>query len=213
MTESAKTDPSFTEVMRGQASNVLQPIARALLRAGLSANSVTLIGLMGNAAGGVLLAMGYIQWGGVLMLISVPLDALDGTMARISGSTSSAGAFLDSVTDRWSEIFLFGGLAVWSLQTTAPWMSLLSFAAVCGSLMVSYTKARAEGLGFPCNVGLLTRLERYLVMLPALLFNLPWIGAGLIAVLATATAIQRMGYVLRLPQPPAGSALIGSKKS
>jgi CDP-diacylglycerol---glycerol-3-phosphate 3-phosphatidyltransferase len=182
--------------MRIRAQGVLEPIARFLLRVGLSANAVTWIGVAGNAVGGILLASGNIPLGGWILLCIVPLDAVDGTMARISGTVSAAGAFLDSVTDRWSEVFLFGGLAVWCVRESIVWGSLICFAAVTGSLLVSYTKARAEGLGMVCNIGLLTRLERYLIILPALIFNVPLWGAGIIAVLANITAVQRMVHVL-----------------
>jgi CDP-diacylglycerol---glycerol-3-phosphate 3-phosphatidyltransferase len=213
MTETAKTPASFTDQMRVRTRGIMKPLARALLRAGFTANGITLIGLAGNAIGGALLAFGYIQWGGLLLLLSVPLDAVDGTMARVSGTVSPSGAFLDWVTDRWSEIFLFGGLIIWGVQTQATWPVLLSFAALSGSLMVSYTKARAEGLGLACNVGLMTRMERYLVMLPALLLNLPWIGAGIIAVLAPVTALQRMVYVLRPSRETDRAAATGSRTS
>jgi CDP-diacylglycerol--glycerol-3-phosphate 3-phosphatidyltransferase len=213
MTDIVKPTPSFTDLMRRQARGVLEPLARSALRVGLTPNAVTLIGLAGNAAGGVLLALGQIQWGGVVLLLSVPLDAMDGTMARLSGATSAQGALLDSVTDRWSEIFLFGGLIVWGVQLQSTWPIVLCVAALSGSLMVSYTKARAEGLGLPCNVGLLTRLERYLVILPALLLNLPWYGAGIIAVLATFTAVQRLVFAMRLPRDAAAAGGTASRKS
>jgi CDP-diacylglycerol---glycerol-3-phosphate 3-phosphatidyltransferase len=202
MTSSSKTATTFTQTMRLRMQGVLEPVARFLLRLGLSANAVTLIGVAGNAVGGIVLALGFIPLGGWILLFVVPLDAIDGTMARLSGTTSKAGAFLDSVTDRWSEVFLFGGLTVWCVRESIAWGVLACFAAITGSLLVSYTKARAEGLGMTCNVGLLTRMERYIIILPALIFNLPLIGAGIIAGLAYSTAVQRMLYVLR----PAGSS-------
>jgi CDP-diacylglycerol---glycerol-3-phosphate 3-phosphatidyltransferase len=125
-----------------------------------------------------------------------PFDALDGTMARQLGQPTKFGAFVDSVTDRWSEMFIMFGLLVFYLQRPDPTLpSVLVFAATMGSVMVSYTKSRAESLGFDCNVGVLTRMERYLVMGPALVLNLPWLALWIIAVLANVTALQRALFV------------------
>jgi CDP-diacylglycerol---glycerol-3-phosphate 3-phosphatidyltransferase len=209
------TKPAMTlsESMRLHAQGVLEPIARFFIACGFTANSITLLGTLGNAIGGALLALGYVPLGGGMLLLSVPLDALDGALARLSGTVSKAGAFLDSVTDRWSEIFLFGGLAVWYARQGEAWGVVLCFAAITGSLMVSYTKARAEGLGMPCNVGLLTRAERYIIMLPALILNLPMIGTGIIALLTYFTALQRMAHVLSAARSSAGTDSIGSRTS
>jgi CDP-diacylglycerol--glycerol-3-phosphate 3-phosphatidyltransferase len=133
--------------------------------------------------------------GGLIILLMAPLDALDGTMARLSGQSSKWGAFTDSVTDRWSEIFIFMGLLYYYLGQGNRLLCLLVFAAAAGSLMVSYTKSRAETLGFDCNVGVLTRMERFLVLAPGLVLNLPWLAVSVIAVLGNFTALQRAWYV------------------
>jgi CDP-diacylglycerol--glycerol-3-phosphate 3-phosphatidyltransferase len=111
------------------------------------------------------------------------------------GQPTKFGAFVDSVTDRWSEMLIFFGLLYYYLQQGNLLFCLLIFLATMGSVMVSYTKARAEALGFDCNVGVLTRLERYLVMAPALVLNAPWAAVAVIAVLANVTALQRTAYV------------------
>jgi CDP-diacylglycerol--glycerol-3-phosphate 3-phosphatidyltransferase len=121
-------------------------------------------------------------------------------MARLLGQPTKFGAFVDSVTDRWSEMLIFLGLLYYYLQRGDPAAALvciLVFIATMGSVMVSYTKARAEALGFDCNVGLLTRMERYLVLAPGLLLNLPVVALWVIAVLANVTALQRALYVRR----------------
>jgi CDP-diacylglycerol--glycerol-3-phosphate 3-phosphatidyltransferase len=184
-----------TDWARRQFKGLLQPLASALLRLGLTPNSVTLLGLAGNAVGAICLSQGYMTVGGLIILLMAPLDALDGTMARLLGQSSKWGAFTDSVTDRWSEIVIFMGLLYYYLAQGNRLLCLLVFAAAAGSLMVSYTKSRAETLGFDCNVGVLTRMERFLVLAPGLVLNLPWLAVSIIAVLANFTALQRAWHV------------------
>jgi CDP-diacylglycerol--glycerol-3-phosphate 3-phosphatidyltransferase len=142
-----------------------------------------------------LLALGRIPAGGLVVLLSGALDGLDGTVARLQGKSSKFGAFLDSTCDRWSELFLFGGLSLYFALSANVAGVILTYAAAAGSVMVSYVKARAEGLGMECKVGLLTRMERYFVLCPALLLNLPLWGVGLVALLGNFTALQRMWHV------------------
>jgi CDP-diacylglycerol--glycerol-3-phosphate 3-phosphatidyltransferase len=184
-----------TDWLRRQFKGLLEPIAGALIRLGLTPNAITLLGLAGNIAGAVLLSQGYMTVGGLLILLMGPFDALDGTIARLLGQPTKWGAFVDSVTDRWSEVLIFLGLLYFYLQHGNSWACILVFAATVGSVMVSYTKSRAESLGFDCNVGILTRMERYLVLGPALVLNIPWAAIGIIAVLANVTALQRAWYV------------------
>jgi CDP-diacylglycerol--glycerol-3-phosphate 3-phosphatidyltransferase len=159
---------------------------------------MTLLGLLGSLAGAVLLALGAISIGGLVILLSGSTDALDGTMARLRGQASRFGAFLDSTLDRVSELCLFSGLAIHFALGNNVLGVALALAAAIGSIMVSYEKARAEALGFDCKVGLLTRMERYLVLCPALILNLPLIGLGVVAVLGNFTAVQRFVHVYRL---------------
>ncbi len=191
---------SLTDRARVAFKGSLDAAAGVLVRLGLHPNTVTLFGLALNGGGAVLLALGHIQLGGLVMLLGVPLDAVDGSMARLLGKPTKFGAFVDSVSDRWSELFLFFGLLYFyiSQMPVDPWANvnaLVVFAAMAGSLMVSYTKSRAETLGFDCNVGVLTRFERYLVLLPGLLLNLPWLALWIVAVLGNFTAIQRAWHV------------------
>lgn len=193
--ETIKKRPSLTDWARRNFKGVLEPAARVLIRLGLTPNAVTLLGLAGNAVGAVFLAQGYMTIGGIAILLMAPLDALDGTMARLMGQSSKWGAFTDSVTDRWSELFIFMGLLYFYLGQGNRLACLLVFAAAGGSLMVSYTKSRAETLGFECNVGVLTRMERFLVLGPGLVLNLPMAAVAIIAVLANFTALQRAWFV------------------
>ena len=186
---------TFTDWMRVRLKGIIEPAADVFIRLGVHPNTMTLIGLSGNIVGALFLAFGYMRVGGLFILVSGPFDGLDGTMARRLNQPSKFGAFVDSVTDRWSEMFILMGLLFSYLQEGQVLACMLVFAATMGSVMVSYTKARAEALGFDCNVGVLTRMERYLVMAPALLLNVPIVGLWVIAVLANVTAIQRTVYV------------------
>lgn len=186
---------SFTDLMRVLFKGILEPIASFLNRIGLKPNTVTISGLVGHAVAAYLIARGYVSWGGLLILLMAPVDALDGTMARLLGEPSAFGSFVDSVTDRYSELVLFGGLLMYFLQQQ-NWLGCgLVYLAAAGSVLVSYTRAKAEALGFDSNVGILTRFERYLVLVPALIFNLPLAGTAIIGLLANLTALQRVFYI------------------
>ncbi len=194
-----------TDWMRRRMKGVVDPLARLFIRWGLQPNTMTLIGLIGNLVAAILLALGHMTAGGALVLLVGPFDALDGTMARMLGQPTRFGAFVDSVTDRWSEMIILLGLLYFYLQQGDSLACILVFVATMGSVMVSYTKSRAETLGFDCNVGVLTRMERYLVMGPALLLNLPLVGLWVVAILANVTAVQRALYVraqARHPERP-----------
>ena len=193
--EATKKRLTPTEWMRRHLKGIVEPAAYFFIRLGLHPNTMTLIGLGGNIIGAVFLAAGYMRIGGIFILVSGPFDGLDGTMARRLNQPSKFGAFVDSVTDRWSEMLILMGLLYYYLQLGHVLACLLVFAATMGSVMVSYTKARAEALGFDCNVGVLTRMERYLVMAPALILNLPLVALWVIAVLANVTALQRTAYI------------------
>jgi CDP-diacylglycerol--glycerol-3-phosphate 3-phosphatidyltransferase len=186
---------SLTDWARRHFKGLLDPLGGFFIRLGLTPNAMTFLGLAGNVAAGVALSQGVMQLGGLLILVAAPFDALDGTMARLMGQPSKFGGFVDSVTDRWSELAIFLGLLYFYLQSGNRLACILVFAAAMGSVMVSYTKARAEALGFDCNVGILSRLERFIVLGPALLLNLPWVALWVIAILANVTAVQRALYV------------------
>jgi len=135
--------------------------------------------------------------GGLIILVMVPLDAFDGTMARLLGEPSSFGAFVDSVTDRYTELITYLGLLIYYLQA-GDWIgSGVVYLAAAGSILVSYVRARAEALDYDAKVGIMTRLERYVVLIPSLILNFPTIGVGIIAVLANITAIHRIVHVRR----------------
>jgi len=186
---------TLTDYLRKWLKGVAEPIAGFLNRIGLKPNVVTYLGLIGNTIGAYLLATGHITWGGIVVLLMGPLDGLDGTMARLRGESTKFGAFVDSVTDRYSELVILAGLMVYFLQQENWLACSLVYLSAAGSVLVSYIKARAEALGFDAHVGILTRAERYLVLAPSLVFNFPLVGLWILAVLSNLTAMQRFAYV------------------
>ncbi len=187
--------PTFTDQLRRIFKGILDPTGAFLNRIGLTPNAITLLGLVGTTVGAYILSQGNMTLGGIVLLISVLVDALDGTMARLRGEPSDFGGFVDSVSDRYAEFITFGGLLYFFL-TQADYPGVVAtFLATAGSVLVSYVKARAEGLGFTAKVGLLTRVERYIVLIPLLVFNQPFVAVVLIAVLGNFTALQRILHV------------------
>lgn len=193
--EPEKEKQSFTDFLRKVFKGVLEGIAKFFIWLGIKPNMITAAGLIGNIAASVLIATGQMFWGGIIAMLVGPLDALDGTMARLLSESSSYGAFIDSVTDRYSEIALFGGLLIFFIETGTWQDALLVFLAVVGSVMVSYVRARAESLDYSAKVGLITRAERYLILIPGIIIGYPRISLWILAILANFTAIQRIWHV------------------
>jgi len=190
------------------------PMVRALVRGHVRPNTITTIGALVVIGSAVAYGMSAVRLGGALILLSGLLDILDGQVARQGGKTSTFGAFYDSSLDRVGESALFAGIALHFLRGgLAPGQVtlgvMLAIAALSSSLMVSYTRARAEGLGIECKVGIAARAERILVLgAPTLFF-----GAGpggrlllwIMAVLALATAITVVQRIVHVAGVAAGS--------
>lgn len=189
------TKPTFTDRLRIIFKGILDPIGAFLNRLGLTPNTITLLGLVGTTIGAYFISQGRMTTGAFVLLVSVLVDAFDGTMARLRGEPSDFGGFVDSVSDRYAELITFAGLLYFFLSQNDEPGVMVSFAAAAGSVLVSYVKARAEGLGFTAKVGILTRVERYFVLIPLLVFNQPFIAALVIAVLGNITALQRILFV------------------
>jgi len=192
-----KEEKTLTDVLRRVFKDALESVGAFLNKLGVKPNVITTAGLIGNLVAGVLIAMGHLFWGGLLAMIVGPFDALDGTMARLRGESCKYGAFVDSVTDRYSEIALYGGLLVYFTQTGTWRDALLVFFATVGSILVSYTRARAEALGYSAEIGLLTRAERYLVLIPGIILNYPIVSLWILAIFTNFTAVQRFLFVRR----------------
>ena len=187
--------PTFTDRLRLIFKGIIDPVGMFLNRTGLTPNTITLLGLAGTTVGAYIISQGKMTIGAIVLFLFVIVDAFDGTMARLRGESSDFGAFVDSVSDRYAEFVTFGGLLYYFVsQENYPGV-MVTFAATAGSVLVSYVKARAEGLGFTAKVGILTRVERYVVLIPLLLFNQPFLAVTLIALLGNFTALQRIAHV------------------
>lgn len=183
------------------------PLGRALVRAGVSPDVVTLVGTTGVVAASVgLLARGKLVEATVVITVCCLLDVLDGSMARARGRTSRFGALLDSTMDRIADGALFGALAWWLLVEGERLLAVVALVCLVGALIVSYVKARAEGLGFSCEVGIAERMERLIIVgVGGLLTGLGvwWAlpaALWLLVVLTVITVGQRLVHVQRQAQ-------------
>jgi len=186
---------SFENFLRKAFKTPLDWLASRLMKLGITPNHITLFGLVGTIGAAVLIAFGHLRWGGLVAALMAPLDAVDGALARLRGTPKRFGAFFDSVIDRYDELILLGALVLYFYNQNNLTGVVLTFLAVIGSVMVSYTRARAEGLGLDAKTGILTRIERSIVLIIGLLFAKPIFSVGIIAVLANITAIQRIAKV------------------
>ena len=183
---------------------LMRPTGRALARSGLSANAITIFGLVVQVAVAYLIIEGRLVLAGFVAIVAAFSDAIDGAVAKAAGSTSRFGALLDSTSDRLSDALFFipvawlYGVSPDPQQLDDRWVSALALTALVVSFLVSYVKARAEGLGFECNVGIMERAERLILVIVGLVFNdiLPVI-LGILTGLSLVTVIQRLVYVGR----------------
>ncbi len=188
----------YTLWLRERSQGVLEAIAHVLQATHISPNMLTVIGFAVALVVAFVLASGQLRLGGVLMILAAVFDAFDGTLARVSNRTSRFGAFLDSTLDRYSESVIFLGLLVYYFQAGIQTEAILAVVALVGSLMVSYTRARAEGLGLNIKSGLLTRVERVLILIVGLISGWMLVALWLLAILSNFTALQRIYAAWRL---------------
>lgn len=185
-------------------TRVLTPFAALLLRLGVSPDAVTLIGTAGVMAGAlVFFPMGEFFWGTIVITIFVFSDLVDGNMARQAGISSRWGAFLDSTLDRVADAAIFSGLILHFIATGDALLAGVTLFALVAGMLVSYAKARAEGLGLTCDVGLAERPERLVVVLVAACLSglgVPYVlaaGMWLLAAAGAVTVVQRVVHVHR----------------
>lgn len=195
---------------------IINPLVHGMIKVGITPNFITTTGFVLNVAAAILMVYGanyyctpvnlvYLGWGGAVILFAGLFDMMDGRVARVGNMSSVFGALYDSVLDRYSELVTLVGISYWMILSGYVWGSIITLVALIGSIMVSYVRARAEGLDIECKVGLMQRPER--VVLTALgailsgvfsdcqrfdpvLFLL--VPMGLIAVLANLTAVWRI---------------------
>ncbi|HGJ66860.1 TPA: CDP-alcohol phosphatidyltransferase family protein, partial [bacterium] len=161
----------FQARVRKWSGYVLQPIAKAIASVGISANTLTITGLVFGIGAGVCIALGYLKLAGVLILIGGSFDMIDGAVARASNKNTPFGALLDSVVDRYSEGIIFIGLAIYCSKSSMIDGLALTCLGLISSFLVSYVRARAEGLQIECKVGLMQRPERVILLSIAVLFR------------------------------------------
>ena len=176
---------------------ITDPIVFLLAKAHISPNALTLAGVLGSAGAAVLLARGEFLAGGIVVLAAGALDILDGALARATGRVTRFGAVFDSVMDRVSEAVVLFGLLYYYAGRDAREESLLVFAALAGSMLVSYIRARGEILGLPIREGLFTRAERVVVIGLGAIIGQVRIALWILAILANLTALQRFYLVWR----------------
>lgn len=183
----------FSKFGREFVAPAVAAVVRHLQAAGISPNALTLIGFLLTALSAIVLATGYFRVGAIVLLLASIFDMLDGALARTTGQSTVFGAFLDSTLDRYSESVTFLALAYYySGLTGARTEIMLIFVIIIGSLMVSYTRARAEALHVECKAGMLQRPERVILLIAALLVG--WLQPVLwiMAILTNISAIQRI---------------------
>ncbi len=201
---------------------VINPLVKGMIKIGFTPNTVTTIGFLGNlAAAGLFIYAGQIStleapaydwvgWAGLTIILSSLFDMLDGQVARIGGMASTFGAMYDSVLDRYCELVTLGGICFFLNDTGYSTGAIITFAALVGSIMVSYVRARAEGLDIECKVGFMQRPERVVVTsLAAIICGFVGhnvenpsfdpmmiliVAMGIIAVFANLTAFARIAH-------------------
>lgn len=187
---------TLTDILRRRTLFIIDPVVTVMARWRISPNSLTIAGMLAHFLVAWLIAQGEMQWAAVAIFFIAPLDALDGALARKLGlQQGNFGAFLDSTLDRLAEIILFGGFIFYYVAQDNSWMLAATYVAATGSLMVSYTRARAEALAYSAKVGILSRVERYVVLTLALLIDMPAIALVVIAAFTYMTVAQRVVHV------------------
>ncbi len=176
---------------------LLNPLVRGLTAMRVRPDTLTMLGWTLAVGAAVLFALGHIRFAGAVMLVAGLFDALDGAVARESNRISRFGAFLDSTVDRFSESAVFAGILFYYASETRPFEVLLAAAAMTFSLLTSYTRARAEGLDVDCEVGILERAGRVVILSLSAISGFLTVGMILVAVGALITTLQRIFHVRR----------------
>lgn len=192
------------EMIEAYVKGMLQPAARRLAATGITPNQVTVAGLVTVLIAAVLIGYGFLVAGGLLFLAGSLFDLMDGVLARAEERTTDIGAFLDSSLDRIGEGVVFAALVLHFAREDDPWMAALTVIALTGATLTSYARARAEGLGMTCTVGLVTRPERVLILGIGLIAGLAAPAIWVLTMLGAFTAAQRIVHVYRKSdtQPP-----------
>ena len=187
--------------LRGAWDRLARPVGRAVGGIGVSANSITVAGLFIQTGAAYLIVEGRLVTAGLVSILAGVADLLDGAVAKAKGQTTAFGALLDSTTDRFSDALFFLPVAwLYGIEPDLsshdePWVAAVALAALVFSFLVSYVKARAESLGFECNVGFAERAERVILMVAGLLFGIVPLMVIALAAVGAFTFVQRMVHV------------------
>jgi CDP-diacylglycerol--glycerol-3-phosphate 3-phosphatidyltransferase len=196
---STPTPVVFTDRMRGWTDSITTSAGQLAVRLGIHPDTITLVGTLLILVAAVLIARGELQWAALVLTLSLPLDALDGAVARAMQRRDRFGAMLDSTLDRYADAFIFSGLSYYFAVQDQFEMMMLALAALVGSYGVSYVRARGEGLGLSVKAGAFSRLERIVVILLMLWFpTLLSLGLLILAVGTNLTSLQRLWIVYRV---------------
>ncbi len=194
---------TLTDWLRVRTIFIIDPVVSVLARWHVSPDLLTIAGMLLHFLVAWLVGTGELFWGGVAVGLTIPLDALDGSLARKLERTAlegKFGAFLDSTSDRTAEIILFAGFLTYFWRQDEWWLVLVSYIALTGSILVSYSRARAEALDISCKVGIFTRVERYVVIITTLVLSSIWpglvtVGVWILAIGTWITVGQRAHLV------------------
>jgi len=188
---------NLSEVRHTAAEYSTARLVNVIRKTRVTPNILTLIGLAVSGVAGVMIALDYLLLGGVLVLVSGVFDLLDGPLARATGQTTRFGAVLDSTCDRLGEAAVLLGLLVLYLDHHSFWEPILIYTTLVTSVLVSYVRARAEGLGLKCEVGIFTRAERVAVLALGLMVGY-WIDKAVLVSLCVLTAFALVTVIQRL---------------
>jgi CDP-diacylglycerol---glycerol-3-phosphate 3-phosphatidyltransferase len=191
----------INQKIRGLWDQLMRPVGRAVARSHIHPNVITVLGVVIQAFGSLEILKGHLVIASIATLVSGVADILDGAVAKARGVTSRFGALLDSTTDRLSDALFFIPVAwLYAVTPDKPgreqhWVAALALVALVAAFLVSYIKARAEALGYECNVGIAERLERWIVMVLGLFFDVLPLATAILAAASLVTALQRLVHV------------------
>ena len=203
VTDTPQQPRTLSDFARKYTHHILNPPAKFLHARHVHPDTITFVGLLIVIGAAVAISQGYLWQAGVILLIGLPLDALDGAVARLRTDLKQRpfGGFWDSTLDRYADGLIFGALAFYGKTQESDTILFLALTALVGALMVSYTRARAEGLGYECKVGLFTRMERivaiFILLFTGWVLPLLWI----LAIGTHVTVLQRIWQVWQATQP------------
>lgn len=197
MTQTPQQPRTLSDFARHYTRNLLAPPAQFLHKNNVHPDLITFAGLLIVVIAAVAIAQGYLWQAGLILIVGFPLDALDGAVARLRSDLKERpfGAFWDSTLDRYADGLIFGALAFYGKEQGSDIILILAMVAMLGAFMVSYTRARAEGLGCDCKVGIFTRMERviaiFILLFTGWVLPLLWV----LAIGTHVTAGQRIWHV------------------